>query len=148
MQENLMWTLKQLHLTLEQYGRTTMKDLDLSPTQSAVLHYLLAQKGQVVYAVDLHEILGISKSSVSSALKSLKQKGYLTTAGDPVDDRKKRIALTQKAMDMEQTIEASLLEQQKRLCREISPQRLERLQDDLMIMLGNIRNESRLEEQL
>ena len=99
MQENLMWTLKQLHLTLEQYGRTTMKDLDLSPTQSAVLHYLLAQKGQVVYAVDLHELLGISKSSVSSALKSLKQKGYLTTAGDPVDDRKKRIALTPKAMD-------------------------------------------------
>ena len=109
MHKNLMWTLKQLHLSLEQYGRTTMKDLDLSPTQSAVLHYLLAQKGQIVYAVDLHEILGISKSSVSSALKSLKQKGYLTTAGDPVDDRKKRIALTQKAMDMEQAIEASLL---------------------------------------
>ena len=101
-----------------------------------------------MYAADLRESIGISKSSVSSALKSLKQKGYLTTAEDPVDGRKKRIALTQKAMDMERTIEASLQEQQRRLCRGIPPQRLERLQDDLTIMLGNIRNESGWEAQL
>lgn len=148
MQENLMWTLKQLYLSLEQYGRIQMKDFDLSPTQSAVLHYLLTQKEQAVYAVDLHEILGISKSSVSSALKSLKQKGYLTTAGEPADDRKKRIALTQKAIDMEKAIETSLQEQQMQLCQEIPPQRLKWLENDLAVMLMNIRNESGLEEPL
>lgn len=148
MRENLMWMLKQVHLSLEQYGQTKMKDLELSLTQSAVLHVLLAQKEGAMYAADLRESIGISKSSVSSALKSLKQKGYLTTAEDPVDGRKKRIALTQKAMDMERTMEASLQEQQRRLCRGIPPQRLERLQDDLTIMLGNIRNESGWEAQL
>ena len=77
MRENLMWMLKQVHLSLEQYGQTKMKDLDLSLTQSAVLHDLLAQKERAMYAADLRESIGISKSSVSSALKSLKQKGYL-----------------------------------------------------------------------
>mgnify|MGYP001043336156 CR=1 FL=1 len=148
MQENLMWTLKQLYLSLEQYGRIQMKDFDLSPTQSVVLHYLLTQKEQAVYAVDLHEILGISKSSVSSALKSLKQKGYLTTVGEPADDRKKRIALTQKAIDMEKAIETSLQEQQMQLFQEIPPQRLKWLENDLTVMLMNIRNESGLEEPL
>ena len=148
MQENLMWTLKQLYLSLEQYGRIQMKDFDLSPTQSAVLHYLLTKKEQVVYAVNLHEILGISKSSVSSALKSLKQKGYLTTVGEPADDRKKRIALTQKAIDMEKAIETSLQEQQMQLCQEIPPQRLKWLENDLTVMLMNIRNEPGLEEPL
>ena len=105
MRENLMWMLKQVHLSLEQYGQTKMKDLDLSLTQSAVLHDLLAQKERAMYAPDLRESIGISKSSVSSA-------------------------------------------QKRRLCRGIPPQRLERLQDDLTIMLGNIRNESGWEAQL
>lgn len=148
MQNNLMWTLKQLNLSMEQYGREQMKDMDISPTQGIVLHYLLTQKGQVVYAVDLHTVLGISKSSVSSTLKSLKQKGYLTMEGNPTDDRKKRIVLSTKAYDIERTIDTSLQEQQKRLCREIPPQRLKWLEDDLTIMLGNIKNKPRLEENL
>ena len=89
MQRNLMWTLKQLHLSLEQYGKAQMKELDLSLTQGIVLHYLLAHEDQAIYAVDLHATLGISKSSVSSTLKSLKQKGYLRMAENPKDDRKK-----------------------------------------------------------
>lgn len=33
MQKNLMWTLKQLHLSLEQYGKIQLEDMELSPTQ-------------------------------------------------------------------------------------------------------------------
>lgn len=148
MQGNLMWTLKQLHLSLEQYGRLQMKAIDISPTQGIVLQYLLSQKSQAMYAVDLHAALGISKSTVSSTLRGLKQKGYLIMTENPADDRKKQIVLTDKAFDMKKTIDVSLQEQQKQLCKAISPQRLKWLEDDLTIMLTNIRNESGLEEPL
>lgn len=142
-----MWTLKQLHLSLEQYGKFQMKEMDISPTQGAVLQYLLSQKNRTAYAVDLHAALGLSKSTISSTLRVLKQKGYVMMTENPADDRKKQIILTEKAFDMEKTIEASLQEQQDRLCKEIPPQRLKRLEDDLAIMLENIKNESRWEEQ-
>lgn len=148
MQENLMWTLKQLHLSMEQYGRLQMKEIDISPTQGAVLQYLFSQKDNTVYAADLHVELGISKSTISSTLRALRQKGYLVTKENPADDRKKQIVLTNKALTMEKAINDNLQEQQKRLCKKIPAQRLEWLEDDLTIMLGNIRNESRLEENI
>ena len=141
MQKNLMWTLKQLHLSLEQYGKIQLEDMELSPTQCILLHYLLSHKGQDIYGVDLHATLGISKSSVSSTLKALRQKGYLSTKEDPLDDRKKQIVLTEKAYDAEQLIQASLLAQQKRLCHEIPKQRLEWLEEDLDQMLCNLKKE-------
>lgn len=33
MQTNLVWTLKQLYLVLDQYGKMQMQKMDLSPTQ-------------------------------------------------------------------------------------------------------------------
>lgn len=146
MQRNLMWTLKQLHLSLEQYGKAQMKELDLSLTQGIVLHYLLAHEDQAIYAVDLHATLGISKSSVSSALKSLKQKGYLRMAENPKDDRKKRIVLTDKAHHAERAIEASLARQQERLLKAIPDQHLKWLEDDLNLMLSHVNRQIRLEE--
>ena len=141
MQKNLMWTLKQLHLSLEQYGKIQLEDMELSPPQCILLHYLLSHKGQDIYGVDLHATLGISKSSVSSTLKALRQKGYLRMKEDPLDDRKKQIVLTEKAYDAEQLIQASLLAQQKRLCHEIPKQRLEWLEEDLDQMLCNLKKE-------
>ena len=142
MQKNLMWTLKQLHLSLEQYGKIQLQDMDLSPTQGILLHYLLTHKGQDIYGVDLHTTLGISKSSVSYTLKALKQKGYLRMKENPLDDRKKQIVLTEKAYNAEQLIHTSLLAQQKRLCQEIPKQRLEWLEEDLDQMLSNLKKET------
>ena len=147
MQRSLMWTLKQLNLSLEQYGREQLEALGISPTQGITLHYLLSRKNQAVYAVNLHEALGLSKSAVSATLKALKQKGYLTMAVNPNDDRKKQIILTDKAYEMEDKLNASLQEQQERLCNTISEQRLKQLKADMEIMLLNLtledaRNES------
>lgn len=141
MQKNLMWTLKQLYLTLEQYGKIQMQDMDLSPTQGILLHYLLTHKEQDIYGIDLHTTLGISKSSVSSTLKALRQKGYLRTKENPLDDRKKQIVLTEKAYDTEQVIRTRLLAQQKRLCQEIPKQRIQWLEEDLDQMLFNLKKE-------
>lgn len=141
MQQNVMWTLKQLYLTLEQHGKLQLKNIDLSPTQGVVLHYLLAHKEQDIYGVDLHTTLGISKSSISSTLKALKQKGYLKMKVNPLDDRKKQIVLTEKAYKAQQLIDSGLIEQQKILCKEIPEKRLELLEKDLDKMLCNLKRE-------
>lgn len=142
MERNLMWILKQLHLSIEQDGKNQMRDMDLSPTQGIVLYYLLANKGEDLYGMDLHALLGLSKSSVSSTLKSLKQKGYLTTQGNPMDDRKKRIILTQKAYDAEQMLYEHLLAQQERLCSGIPEQHIHWMEQDLDQMMLNLKQEA------
>lgn len=118
-----------------------MQDMDLTPTQSILLQYLLAHKGQEICGVDLHTTLKISKSSVSSTLKALKQKGYVNLREDPMDDRKKQILLTEKAYNAEQLIQSSLLRQQKYLCEGIPTQRLQYLEEDLEQMLCNLKKE-------
>lgn len=137
MKKNLMWTLKQLHFSLEQGGKQHLQEMGLSPTQRVVLHYLLTHRQQDIYGVDLHAELGISKSSVSSALKTLRQNGYLTLRDDPQDDRKKQIVLTEKAFSVEQAIQRGLELQQKQLCRGIPEEHLAWLEQDLEIMLRN-----------
>ena len=46
MEDNIVLLLKQLNLFLEQYRREQMKNLDISPSQSLVLDYLLSRKGR------------------------------------------------------------------------------------------------------
>ena len=141
MQKDIIWTLKKLHLCMEQYGRMQMENIDLSPTQAVLLHYLLTHKEQELYAIDLHTKLGISKSYISSTLKELKQKGYLYMKIDPKDDRKKQIILTEKAYKAEQLIKKSIMQQQKFLCQEIPERRIDRLESDLNKMLCNLQKE-------
>ena len=74
MREKIMWKLKQLHISLEQYGRLQMKEMGLSPTQGIVLQYLLSAGQEPIYAVDLHEALGVSKSTISATLTALREK--------------------------------------------------------------------------
>lgn len=148
MREKIMWKLKQLHISLEQYGRLQMKEMELSPTQGIVLQYLLSSRQEPIYSVDLHEALGISKSTISATLTVLREKGYVQLEDNPEDDRKKQILLTDKAVAMGEKLDASLQWQERQLCRGISSQCLKNLEDDLTMMLANVRQKTGWEENL
>lgn len=139
MKQDLIWTLKQLNLALEQYGRTQMEQLELTPTQGVMLHYLFSQGEQPRCEVDLYQALGISKSSVSATLKALRQKGYLELVEIPADTRKKQIVLTHKAYEAEEKLTACLLSQQRQLCAGLSKQQLQELEGNLQTMLSNLK---------
>lgn len=145
LQSNLIWTVRQLAVLLEQYGKARMEALDLSPTQGIVLQYLLGHRNRKVYGVELHETLGLSKSSVSATLKALRQKGYLRMREDPKDDRKKQILLTEQANRAGLLLQECLLSQQERLCNGIPEQRLAELAEDLDRMLRNVKQEMEAE---
>ena len=141
MQDNLIWILKQVSLSLDQYTKDEMRNMELSPSQGIMLQYLLTCERQDVCSTDLHRVLGISKASVSSTLKILRQKGYLKMEGNTRDDRKKTIILTQKAYDAQQQICESLARQEQYLCRRIPTQRVKWLEEDLDQMLCNLKEE-------
>lgn len=142
MPQNILRTLKQLYLTTKQHGKIQMQRTDLTAPQANLLCYLFTHQGQGNYGIQLHTALGISRSFIFSALKILRQKGYFSMKGDPLDDGKKQIILTPKAYDAEQKICSGLIAQEKLLCSQISKQRLRQLADDLERMLRNLRTET------
>lgn len=148
MENNLVLLLRQLSLSLKQYGRDQMKSLEISPSQTLVLDYLFSRRGHAIYATELHEKFGISKSAISSTLKGLRQKGYLEMESNPEDDRKKQLVLTPKAYAIEKQINAGLEEQQKRLCREIPKEHLEILENGLRTMVVNLKRETKRRKEL
>ena len=142
MEDNILFLIKHLSLSLKQYGREQMKELGLSLAQSQALGYLLSQKGRTVYATELHEKFRISKSAISATLKGLKEKGYVKMAASPKDDRKKQIVLADKAYELQARIDGNLLKQQTILCRGIPQQRLQIMEDGLHAMIENLQTES------
>lgn len=67
---------------------------------------------------------------------------------NPEDDRKKQLVLTPKAYAIEKQINAGLEEQQKRLCREISKEHLEILENGLRAMVVNLKQETQRRKEL
>ena len=147
MQGNLMWTVKRLYVAIEQMLPFKRYNSNLSLTQEMILHLLYSLDGSSGYAANLSNSLGISKATMSAALKSLKQKGYLEIAGDAVDDRKKQLVLTGKARCIEQSISMELQKQQALLCRNIPAEHLKWLEDDLKIMIRNLKNTKEEQEE-
>lgn len=140
MRGNLVWTVKLLYVSNENYIHSQANNGDISLTQAMILRLLYSLDGSEVYAVDLHNALRISKASVSSAIKMLKKNGYLKITVDSSDDRKKKLVLTEKAYSVQDTIAYSLQKQQELLCQNIPADHLPWLEEDLNIMISNLKN--------
>lgn len=139
--DNILWLIKQLGISLDQYGKDAMKDADITQSQSLVLSHLLSQNSRCLYATHLHVESGISKAAISSTLKALKKNGYLIMEADPGDDRKKQIILTEKAYEAERLVRHHLEIQEACLCQGISEHDLNILKDSLCTMISNIKSE-------
>ena len=100
-EHNLLLMFKQLSISLEQYQKSNMQSLDISPAQALILSYLLTKKDSLPVAANMQEELGISRATISMHLKKLRQLGYIQTEDVSADNRKKEIMLTRKAYDIE-----------------------------------------------
>ena len=145
-ESNIIWLLKQLNISLDQYGREEMKSEDITPSQGWVLNYLFSCGEQATYATDIHAECGISRAAISSMLKGLKKGGYIEMRAVSGDDRKKRITLTAKAYRARETIESVLKRQMERLCSGLSGEELELCTYTLNRMISNIKTDCVKEE--
>lgn len=86
---------------IRQYFDNLFSDYDVTYPQSRVLTRLFAQLGKGdVNQRDLEYALGIKASSVSSLVRNLEQKGFITCERLPQDTRNKRILLTEKGFQL------------------------------------------------
>lgn len=71
----------------------------LSPAQGRVLHYLLENAGgRPAYQRDIEEEFGMRPPTATEILKGMEKNGLIQRTADDEDGRKKKIAVTEKAM--------------------------------------------------
>lgn len=71
---------------------------DLLQGESRVLQYLAAHRSEAVYPSDLSRELRLSRSRITGALTSLRQKGFVEMQHSQTDRRRVRVTITNEGM--------------------------------------------------
>ncbi len=94
-----------------------------SGAEGRVLHYLLAQKGDV-YQKDIEEEYSIRPATASQLLKKMEQDGLIRRESVPHDNRLKKIIVTDKAKENQELVVKNILELENGLTCGIDSARL------------------------
>ena len=137
--ENVMRLLKKLNLTMESIGNSMMVRHGMSAAQCNVLCYLTDHADQDICARDLHISLRLSKASVSSLLKKLKNAGYIGFVPDPADERLKHIRLTERADELKGEIDQGFRDLEECMYRGFTEGEKQLLTELLERMLSNLK---------
>ena len=86
-------TSKQLRLSFGEY----FSDRDIRPLDASLLRYVF-QEGCTTSG-ELQETMGMAKATISDALNSLANKGYIEYRPSASDRREKQIILTKRGLD-------------------------------------------------
>ncbi len=124
---------------IRQYFDNLFSGYDVTYPQSRVLTRLFGQvdKGNVNQR-DLEHALGIKASSVSSLVRNLEQKGFITCERLPQDTRNKRILLTEKGLQLRDTLENARLQAEARITDGLTPEQVQSLRDCLYQVMSNL----------
>lgn len=124
---------------IRQYFDNLFSDYDVTYPQSRVLTRLFGQLGKRdVNQRDLEYALGIKASSVSSLVRNLEQKGFITCERLPQDTRNKRIILTEKGLELRHMLDSARDQAEDTLTRGLSQEQVEVFQVCLRQVMDNL----------
>ena len=95
--QNLGPRLRHLSNRITQYMDQQFLALDLTSTQSFILHYLVLHEGEHLYPKDIEKRFHLTHPTVSGVLQRLEAKDFVVLEPDRDDRRRKRIRLTERA---------------------------------------------------
>lgn len=98
----------------------TLKDCDLTKSQSDVLRFLSFHKDECIVQKDIENELKISNPTVTGLLNRLEQKNFIQRLTHPVDKRAKQIVLTSKAFEVESMVKKQIEENETILLKDFS----------------------------
>lgn len=75
-------------------------NIDISVSNAYILSYLKNNSDKVIIQKDLEQEFEIGKSSMSSSLNLLEEKGYITRTSTTNDNREKQINLTPSGLEL------------------------------------------------
>lgn len=113
-----MNSLKQLNqlnlLTSEINGvfHETSVRLGLSDSASIILYTLCTNEGSCQLS-DIVKLSGVSKQTINSALRKLEKEEFVVLT--PMDQRRKRVSLTEKGAQLAQQTVAKMIDKEKRM---------------------------------
>lgn len=96
--------VKQLYRLMDQRLGQTLRELDLTGSQSFVLGYLVQNQDRNLCPRDLEEAFALSHPTVSGILFRLEGKGFVCFQDDERDRRCKRIVVQPKAVTSHQQV--------------------------------------------
>ena len=117
---------------------------DLTFAQGGMIHYLYQHRDEPIYQKDLEKRFDIRRSTATGILQNLEKNGWICRSCDAEDARMKQIRLTRKTLDMEETMQRLIQEDEALYCKGLSDEEI----DTLIGLLSRIRqNIAEQEEQ-
>lgn len=140
-EESFIWLLKDIQRILEKYARIQTARGDLTMPQAYILKYLMESPKQAVYAFEIHASCGVSKVMISTVLKELQTKGYVTLKQDQEDQRKRQITLTELGREVYPRAQKNILLHEKQLTEGLTDLEQDVMRKCLKQMKENIKKE-------
>lgn len=96
-QEKTLCLLSEVGVSVFQLNKKTERALGMSLVQWCLLRQLVDLSG--ISALALSKKIGVHPSTLTQALKRLEKKGWISVCDDPLDSRRRLIALTRNGFD-------------------------------------------------
>lgn len=110
---------------------------DFSGSEGKVLHFILAQSGDV-FQKDVEEEYSLRPSTATELLKKMEKNGLIYREAMPNDARMKKIIVTDKAMQYKDVVMNDILSLEEELTKDIAQQDLDVFFDVIEKMMDNI----------
>ena len=110
---------------------------DFSGSEGKVLHFILAQSGDV-FQKDVEEEYSLRPSTATERLKKMEKNGLIYRQAMPNDARMKKIIVTDKALQYKDIVMNDILSLEEELTKGISPKDLDVFFDVIEKMMDNI----------
>ncbi len=103
------------------YGQT------ITGTNRFILLHLAHNSDRDIFQKDLEEVFSVRRSTMSSILQRMEEKGLLTRSAVDYDARLKKIELTEKGRTLNRQMEASIDDMEEKLIRGLSDEETQTL---------------------
>jgi len=111
---------------------------EITGANSRIIHYLAEHQNDILYQKDLEKAFGITRSTASRVLGLMEEKGLIERTSVHHDARLKRVTLTERALDISQSMGAAFDDMDEKLFADFTEgekqqmmQFLERMQRNL-----------------
>ena len=112
---------------------------NLTRANTLIIKYLVNNSGKDIFQKDIENKFGITKSTASTVLKHMEEKGFIKRKSINKDARYKKLIPTKKAEEIHAQTETVLLADQRLLLYNFSPEELTSFKNLLTKLKTNIK---------
>ena len=137
--QNLGPRLRYLNNRITQYMDQQFLALDLTSTQSFILHHLSLHENEAMYPKDIEKRVHLTHPTVSGVLQRLEAKNFIVIEPDRADRRCKRIRLTDRARRCDEAVGQAFETLERLMCSGMSEEEQQTLLRLLDLASANLR---------